>query len=102
MGAIKDYDAYAKGLFDLLDKYLIKDFATLVDDVPARPGGGGVGYPVLQTILSGMELLGLLLCGARDSKAFISGSGTTFYHFSTGIPLYRVTVKYFGVRVLII
>ena len=41
------------------------------NEIPARNEGGGLGYPLAQTILSGMELLGIILSGGeKDDKAF--------------------------------
>jgi hypothetical protein len=39
----------------------------MVLELPDPPSGGG-GYPVLQTMLSGMELLGKLLSGGKDDE----------------------------------
>jgi hypothetical protein len=56
--------------FDLLDDYLIGDLEVMVNEVPARPSGG-LGYPSIQIILSGMELLGRVLSGGKeDVEAF--------------------------------
>lgn len=60
---------FFRSMFSLLDAYLILDLETLINEIPARPSGG-VGYPALHTILSGMELLGLLLCGEKSDAAF--------------------------------
>jgi|SRR3989344_2438133 len=70
MAKIQDYNLYLTDFFSLLDIYLIKDLETLVKEIPARENGGGVGYPALQSILSAMELLGLMLSGDKQSTAF--------------------------------
>jgi hypothetical protein len=59
--------------FNLLDKYLIGDLKVMVHEIPARPSGG-LGYPSIQTILSGMELLGRIL---SEDKA----NAVAFYYF---------------------
>jgi len=59
----------AKHLFDLLDRYLIADLEMMVNGIPAKPSGG-LGYPAIQTIISGMELLGMLMSGKKNDEAF--------------------------------
>lgn len=59
-----------ESFFNLLDKYLITDLDTMIIEIPARESGG-VGYPAIHSIVSGMELLGFVLSeGLRDEKAF--------------------------------
>lgn len=53
-------------LFDKLDSYLIEDIKAMLDT--SRTDLRGVGYPSLLTILLGMELLGLLISGDRESS----------------------------------
>ncbi len=57
-----------KKFFNLLDCYLIGDLDTMVFEIPPRPSGG-LCYPAMQTILSGMELLGILLSGGMKESA---------------------------------
>lgn len=65
-----DKQKSAKRLFELLDKYLIEDLKTMIIEIPQRPRGGGLGYPAMQTIISGMELLGMCVSGGdRKDKA---------------------------------
>ena len=70
MTKISDYKGYLTSLFAQLDAYLLKDLETLVKEIPPRENGGGVGYPSLHTILSGMELLGLISSSKQDTAAF--------------------------------
>ncbi|KKP54752.1 MAG: hypothetical protein UR47_C0011G0001, partial [candidate division WS6 bacterium GW2011_GWB1_33_6] len=53
-----------KSLFDKLDTYLIRDIETMLD--AKHKDSSGIGYPCLITILSGMELLGILISGDED------------------------------------
>ncbi len=69
MSTIPDYDQFLRNLFDLLDNYLVKDLETLVK-IAQQGEDGGVSYPALQTIMSGMELLGLILSGETNEPAF--------------------------------
>lgn len=55
-----------KSFFALLDRYLIEDLEVMVCKVPAGKTGG-LGYPAMQAILSGMELLGMVLSGGKWS-----------------------------------
>jgi hypothetical protein len=60
-----------RSFFNYLDKYLIKDLQTMAYEIPSRPKGGGLGYPLMQTIISSMELLGMVLSdGLNDANAF--------------------------------
>jgi hypothetical protein len=79
-----DYERYLAELFALLDKYLVSDLETLINEIPARPQGG-VGYPALHTMLSSMELLGLILSGQTDDGAF-----TAYWdHLCKRFPQYK-------------
>lgn len=63
-------DPTVKQFFDLLDRYLMGDLETMVCEIRARTYGG-LGYPAMQTMLSAMELLGLVISGGkRDQHAF--------------------------------
>lgn len=54
----------ATEFFDLLDQYLIEDLKTMIGEV--QRDVGGLGYPAIQTTISGMELLGLLMSGGAE------------------------------------
>ncbi len=54
--------------FNKVDLYLIKDLQTLVDIKVMK--GGSAAYPCLQTIISGMELMGLVLSGEKKDVAY--------------------------------
>ncbi|HOT85706.1 MAG TPA: hypothetical protein PLC78_08080 [Methanofastidiosum sp.] len=56
-------DITISDLFSKLDTYLIEDIKAMLK--ARHEDGSGVGYPCLMTILSGMELLGFLLCGNK-------------------------------------
>ena len=58
-----------KAFFDLTDRYLIADLRTMSS---INKSSGGLGYPMLQTILSGMELVGKLISGHKNRGAFDS------------------------------
>ena len=45
----------------IIDGYLFHDLASMVGDVDTTGEGGGVGYPMLQTIASGIELFGAII-----------------------------------------
>lgn len=59
-----------ENLSNLIDTYLIRDLKTLIEEIGPRKEGGGVGYPAIHTLISGMELLGLLMSGEEKEKAF--------------------------------
>jgi len=62
----------ARELFKLLDVYLIKDLETMIEEIPPRKEGGGLGYPAIHSLIAGMELLGLCTSGGKkEKKAFI-------------------------------
>ena len=69
MSEVKNFntskDITISDLFFKLDKYLIGDIKAILN--ARHEDGSGVGYPCLMTILSGMELLGFLLCGNKKS-----------------------------------
>jgi hypothetical protein len=54
-------------LKQLLDTYLLPDLESM-GTISEHPGGAG--YPMIQTILAAMELLGMLLSGDRNTPAF--------------------------------
>ena len=56
-----------KQFFELLDSYLLGDLETMVIEIGPRKSGG-LGYPSMQTILSGMELLGRVLSGGKEDR----------------------------------
>jgi hypothetical protein len=60
-------DQNTRELTRLLDEYLIADLETMAS---IRRHRGGLGYPMLQAMLGGMELLGMLISGAREGGAF--------------------------------
>lgn len=60
----------ANEFFNLVDNYLLKDLNTMILEIEPREFGGGVGYPAIHSIVSGMELLGLILSGKKDKPAF--------------------------------
>ena len=60
----------AEKLFALLDKYLITDLETMIFEIKQRKSGGGLGFPAIHSIVSGMELLGLIMSGKTKSNAF--------------------------------
>ena len=60
----------ANEFFDLVDNYLIKDLNTMIIEIKPRESGGGVGYPAIHSVVSGMELMGLILSGKQDDAAF--------------------------------
>jgi hypothetical protein len=49
-----------------VESYLLPDLETML----AAEGSGGCGYPMVQTILSAMELVGMLLSGHPESGGF--------------------------------
>ena len=53
--------------FGLLDKYLITDLEVMVREIPPRDAGG-LGYPIMHSILAGMELLGFVLSGDKYNQ----------------------------------
>jgi hypothetical protein len=55
--------------FDPVDKYLIADLETMVNDVPDKESGG-LGYPALFTIIVGMELLGWIVSDTNGRDGF--------------------------------
>jgi hypothetical protein len=58
----------------IIDGYLFLDLASMAEDTDNNGGrGGGVGYPMLQTIMSGIELLGAII--SKNYKANSSGEG---------------------------
>jgi hypothetical protein len=63
-----------------VDSYLFPDLETML----AAEGPGGCGYPMVQTILSSMELVGVLISDRRKAKAF----GAFFDEFETDHPAY--------------
>lgn len=58
-----------KTLFDLLDRYLIGDLETMVNEV-GQKNCGGLGYPVVHSVVSGIELMGLLISGKTKEEGF--------------------------------
>ncbi len=56
-----------KKIFESLDRYLIGDLNTMIIEIKGR-NFGGLGYPAIQTIAGGMELLGKMLSGGHKSK----------------------------------
>ncbi|MDD2578302.1 MAG: hypothetical protein PHP96_02895 [Candidatus Dojkabacteria bacterium] len=68
MAEVKNFNTTSEitisDLFSKLDKYLIGDIEAILN--ARHEDGSGVGYPCLMTILSGMELLGFLLCGNKE------------------------------------
>jgi hypothetical protein len=52
---------------EVLDHYLFADLETMADVQTDR---GGLGYPMIQTILAAMELVGMLISGSHDGGAF--------------------------------
>jgi hypothetical protein len=50
----------------LLDEYLLPDLETMAG---IRTDRGGLGYPMLFTILAGIEVVGVLLSGSEDASA---------------------------------
>lgn len=53
-----------ESLFDKLDSYLLGDIEAMLE--VRHKDSSGIGYPCLITILSGMELLGILISGDKD------------------------------------
>jgi len=69
IGVNKMPDPKIEQFFRVLDGYLMGDLKNMIE-IPAA-ATGGLGYPIVHTILSGMELLGLILSeGKKDEKAF--------------------------------
>lgn len=60
---------YTRKLFEYLDRYYVADLNTMINEVPGRPSGG-LGYPAIHAIITGMELLGRLMTDLRDESAF--------------------------------
>lgn len=60
----------ANEFFNLVDNYLIKDLNTMIIEIESREFGGGVGYPAIHSVVSGMELMGLILSGKQYDAAF--------------------------------
>ncbi len=58
-----------KALFDLLDRYLIGDLETMVNEVGQRDRGG-LGYPAVHSVVAGIELMGLLVSRKTQEEAF--------------------------------
>ncbi len=54
--------------FDKVDKYLIEDIKSIFS-IPAKRYGR-VAYPCLQTIVSGMELIGMIMSGKEGDDAY--------------------------------
>jgi len=55
-------------LFKKIDDYLIKDILRMLEVEPSSTGG--LGYPCLQSIIAGMELLGKLISDKKSRNAF--------------------------------
>lgn len=60
----------------IIEGYLLRDLAGMANIKASDERGGGVGYPMLQTIMSGIELLGALI--SKDS--YKSKYGGDQYH----------------------
>ena len=59
-------------ILEKIDNYLINDLKSLFDAEESVAGkGGACGYPMLQTLLSGIELLGRLTSAKDGKDAFI-------------------------------
>jgi len=75
-------------LKELLDKYLIGDLETMAG---LEKDSGGLGYPMLQTILGGMEFIGMLISDKKDGLAF-----EAFWNELAGdLPIYEGARKAF-------
>lgn len=57
-------------LFKKLDSYMLGDIEAMLEG--RANNSGGIGYPCLMTIISGMELLGILISGNTGKNAFNS------------------------------
>lgn len=58
-------------LFNKLDAYLIGDLETMSKIIPTDgERDGRVGYPMVLTILAGMELMGMVISGRKEYNAF--------------------------------
>lgn len=80
-------------LDQFVDGYLLLDLEAMAEISPSSPKGGGVGYPMVATTLSGIELLGNLLLPISD-KAPSDGGNHCFLHYwdlylAAEKPLYR-------------
>jgi hypothetical protein len=62
--------AYLQSLCGIFEREVIKDLETMIK-IPATQSGGGLGFPIMQTILSGMEFWGIVMSnGETNDKAF--------------------------------
>jgi hypothetical protein len=92
---------------DFLDQhvegYLFKDIESLMAvPVPPDGGPGGVGYPLVMTLLSGIELLGIFVDAEQNPQgSFDTGSGSLCFDTywkrmlypkfaDLGIPVYKL------------
>jgi hypothetical protein len=85
-----------KYLFKKLDSYLLGDIEAMLEGRPDN--SGGIGYPCLVTILTGMELLGILISGEKKKKAFnafweVLGQRNSQYKSVELRDLFRSTIR---------
>ncbi len=57
-------------LHEYVDTYLMPDLATMADVQVPQSGVGGIGFPLVQTVMAGIELLGRLELGKGKDKGF--------------------------------
>ena len=59
-----------RSLHEYVDAYLMPDLATMADVQVPQSGVGGMGFPLVQTVMAGIELLGRLELGKGKDKGF--------------------------------